>query len=39
LAARPEKVLCLDRAFGGNDQLKTNTVLQMEEAKIDFRVI
>lgn len=38
-AEKPEKVICLDGAFQGNDQLKTNTALQMEAAKIDFRVI
>jgi len=36
---KPLKVICLDRAFAGNDQLKTNTHLQMESAKIDFKVI
>lgn len=39
LADKPEKVICLDKAFGGNDQLKTNTVLQMEAGKIDFKII
>jgi adenine-specific DNA-methyltransferase len=39
LAEKPEKVLCLDRAFAGNDQLKTNTALQMEAEKIEFKVI
>ncbi len=39
IAAKPQKVICLDGAFKGNDQLKTNTALQMEAAKIDFRVI
>lgn len=39
LKAKPEKMICLDRAFGGNDQLKTNTALSMESAKIDFRVV
>jgi hypothetical protein len=34
-----EKFICLDRAFGGNDQLKTNTALQAEVAKIEFKVI
>jgi len=34
-----EKFLCLDRAFGRNDQLKTNTALQMESGKIEFKVI
>jgi adenine-specific DNA-methyltransferase len=39
LAEKPEKVICLDKAFGGNDKLKTNTLLQMESEKIDFKVI
>lgn len=39
LAEKPEKVICLDKAFGGNDQLKTNILLQLESAKIDFKVI
>jgi len=39
IAGKPQKVICLDRSFKGNDQLKTNTALQMESAKIDFRVI
>jgi adenine-specific DNA-methyltransferase len=37
--AEPEKVICLDRAFKGNDQLKTNTILQMESEEIEFKVI
>ena len=39
LKAKPEKIICLDKAFSGNDQLKTNTALQMESEKIDFKVI
>lgn len=39
LADKPQKVICLDQAFGGNDQLKTNIHLQMESAKVDFRVV
>ncbi len=39
IALKPQKVICLDGAFKGNDQLKTNTALQMEAAQIDFRVI
>jgi len=35
----PENFVCLDRAFGGNDHLKTNTALQMEAEKIEFKVI
>ena len=39
LKIRPEKFICLDRAFESNDQLKTNTALQMESEKIEFKVI
>jgi adenine-specific DNA-methyltransferase len=39
LKEKPEKSLCLDRAFENNDQLKTNTILQMEAEKIEFKVI
>ena len=39
LAEKPEKFTCLDIAFKDNDQLKTNTALQMEAAKIEFKVI
>ncbi len=39
LAEKPERFTCLDVAFKNNDQLKTNTTLQMESAKIEFKVI
>jgi adenine-specific DNA-methyltransferase len=39
LEYKPEKVICLDKSFEGNDQLKTNTALQTEAEKIDFKVI
>ena len=39
LDQKPNKVICLDKLFKGNDQLKTNTMLQMKDAKIDFRTI
>lgn len=39
LAMMPEKVIALDRLFEGNDQLLTNTSLQMKDAKIDFETI
>ena len=32
----PKRVLCLDAGFAGNDQLKTNTVLEMRDAGIEF---
>ncbi len=34
-----KKVITLDNLFAGNDQLKTNTVLQMKDAGIDFKTI
>jgi len=39
LAAKPQKVITLDNLFTGNDQLKTNTVLQMRDAEVDFKTI
>jgi adenine-specific DNA-methyltransferase len=39
ISLKPEKFTCLDTAFKNNDQLKTNTALQMEAAKIEFKVI
>jgi adenine-specific DNA-methyltransferase len=39
ISAKPKKVITLDKLFTGNDQLKTNTVLQMHDAEIDFKTI
>lgn len=39
LKKKPKKVIALDRLFKGNDQLKTNTVLQMQDAGIEFKTI
>lgn len=39
IAAKPTKVIALDRGFKDNDQLKTNTVLQMRDAGIEFKTI
>ena len=39
LALHPQKVLALDNLFEGNDQLKTNTALQMRDAGVEFRTI
>ena len=39
LNLQPHKVIVLDHLFSGNDQLKTNTVLQMKDAGIDFKTI
>ena len=36
IAAKPQKVITLDSLFTGNDQLKTNTVLQMRDAGSGF---
>lgn len=36
-ARNPQMVLCLDTAFDGNDELKTNTVLEAQSHKIVFR--
>ncbi|MDA3940673.1 MAG: site-specific DNA-methyltransferase [Spirochaetia bacterium] len=35
----PQKVITLDRLFKNNDQLKTNTALQMKDAGIEFKVV
>ena len=39
IAAKPQKVITLDNLFTGNDQLKTNTVLQMRDAGVEFKTI
>jgi adenine-specific DNA-methyltransferase len=39
IAAKPKKVITLDHLFTGNDQLKTNTVLQMRDAGVGFKTI
>ena len=39
IKAQPQKVIALDNFITGNDQLKTNTVLQMKDAGIDFKTI
>lgn len=36
---KPKQFIYLDKLFAGNDQLKTNTVLQMKDAGIGFEVI
>jgi len=36
---KPQQIICLDRAFRGNDQLKTNTVLEMKQRKITFQTV
>lgn len=39
IAQKPERVICLDNSFTGNDQLKTNTVLEMKSNGIQFQTI
>ena len=39
VSLKPRQVICLDNAFGGNDQLKTNTVLEMRDHDIEFRTV
>lgn len=39
IVEKPQKVIILDRLFENNDQLKTNTALQMKDAEIDFRAV
>jgi adenine-specific DNA-methyltransferase len=39
IAEKPIKVVALDKLFKGNDQLKTNAVLQMLDAGIEFKTI
>ena len=35
----PKKVITLDRLFNNNDQLKTNTALQMKDVEIEFKSV
>lgn len=39
LALKPQRVLCLDVGFHGNDQLKTNTVLEMKSHSVQFQTV
>ncbi|MEO8711908.1 MAG: site-specific DNA-methyltransferase [Parafilimonas sp.] len=39
IKSQPKKVITLDILFAGNDQLKTNTVLQMKDAGVEFKTI
>ena len=39
IGLQPQKVIALDRLFAGNDELKTNTALQMRDAGVEFRVV
>lgn len=39
ISVKPQKVVALDRIFSGNDQLKTNTALQLRDAGVEFKTI
>ena len=39
LKDKPQVLITLDRLFENNDQLKTNTLLQMKDASIEFKVV
>jgi adenine-specific DNA-methyltransferase len=39
IGEKPERIICLDLAFDGNDKLKTNAVLEMRGHSIEFRTI
>ena len=39
IALTPVQMVCLDRAFGGNDQMKTNTVLEAKSQDVTFRTV
>ncbi len=39
LHLKPQKVIALDKLFNGNDQLKTNIVLQFKDAGIEFKSV
>ena len=39
LEDKPQIFITLDRLFKNNDQLKTNTLLQMKDASIEFKVV
>jgi adenine-specific DNA-methyltransferase len=39
LEDKPQIFITLDKLFKNNDQLKTNTLLQMKDAGIEFKVV
>lgn len=39
VALKPQRVLCLDVGFHGNDQVKTNTVLEMKSHGVQFQTV
>lgn len=36
---KPEKIVCLERAFKNNNELKTNILIQAEQEDVDFKVV
>jgi len=36
---KPKRIMCLDVAFSGNDELKTNIVLEMQSHEIEFHTV
>ncbi|MBK8871847.1 MAG: hypothetical protein IPN19_12660 [Elusimicrobia bacterium] len=36
---KPERVVCLDEGFAGNDQLKANAVQTFKDRNIVFRTV
>ncbi|MCD4699395.1 MAG: site-specific DNA-methyltransferase [Phycisphaerae bacterium] len=39
ISEKPKKIITLDRLFKNNDQLKTNTALQMKDVGIEFKAV
>ncbi|MCK4622976.1 MAG: site-specific DNA-methyltransferase [Desulfuromonadales bacterium] len=39
IAKKPRQVLCLDTAFGGDDKLKTNILLEAQSHQVVFRTV
>ena len=39
IALGPRQILCLDTAFGADDALKTNTVLEARSHGVTFRTV
>ncbi len=39
LKAKPKRVIALDRLFAGDDDFKTNTLLQLKDAGVEFKTV
>jgi hypothetical protein len=39
ISSNPKKVITLDKLLANNDHLKTNKVIQMRDAEIDFKTM